>query len=266
MKKFKSTFPINQGLKFFDKYLESELSAEVFDAMQALIADFSTETEGFILTGGTVAGLTGAATITDSIVVLNGKILRLAADTALSYPFYIQEATTVSINGAFGDGTNQPIIDNEAAETAVSPPGAGQYITIAAAGDYVAGLNAKITAKADASLEAWADVTFANSWEAGENSMYNGLRYRKDNFGNLWLNGVIESPIVGDYSGTIITTLPAGYRPVNGIRFLVGSFVGKVGYIEVSATSGVVSLGVNEHLGTFAANDELFINEQIPMD
>lgn len=136
MRKFKSTLPTAQGLKFFDKYLETELSAEIFDAMQAIVSGLDDLTEGFVLSGGTVTGSSPNAAINESIVALNGKLLRLPATSGQTYPFYIAEAAATEINGDFGDLTSQPAIDNEFAECVSSIPGAGQYITVSAAGEY----------------------------------------------------------------------------------------------------------------------------------
>lgn len=138
MKKFKNVIP-DGGFKFFNKYIETQLSDEIWEAMQAVIADFSAETEGFVLIGGTVTGSSPNAQITDSIVVLNEKILRLPATTGQTYPFYLQEAAATTENGDFEDAVARPVIDVEIAETSSSIPGAGQYITIAAAGEYKKG-------------------------------------------------------------------------------------------------------------------------------
>ena len=143
MKKFKSTLPLGTGLKFFDKYLESEMSAEIFDAMYAIFDDFKDSTEGFIIKGGTVTGVAPNGIIEESIVVLNGKILRLQETTGLSYPFFIQEAPLQEINGEFNDLIDRPVVDNEFAETAVSAPVSGQYVEVTAAGNYQKGGFAK---------------------------------------------------------------------------------------------------------------------------
>lgn len=142
MKKFKTAIP-DGGLKFFNKYLGVQLSDEIFDAIQSIFEDFKDEVEGFLLKGGTVTGSSPNAQITDSIAVLNGKILRLPATTGQTYPFYIQEATTTEENGDFEDLVARPIIDVEVAETATSAPVSGQYITVSAVGEYISGLNTK---------------------------------------------------------------------------------------------------------------------------
>ena len=143
MKKFKSTLPLGTGLKFFDKYLESEMSAEIFDALYAIFDDFKDSTEGFIIKGGTVTGVAPNGIIEESIVVLNGKILRLPETTGLSYPFFIQQAPLQEINGEFNDLIDRPVVDNEFAETAVSAPVSGQYVEVTAAGNYQKGGFAK---------------------------------------------------------------------------------------------------------------------------
>lgn len=138
MKKFKSTIPQGQGLKFNDKYLESELGEEIWDAMESII----NTTPSSVLKGGSVTGASPNAQISDSIVSLNGKILRLSATTGLTYPFYIAEASTVEINGRFGDEIDRPVIDYEFAEVLSSAPVSGDYIEVTEAGEYLTGLRA----------------------------------------------------------------------------------------------------------------------------
>ena len=172
MKKFKSTIP-NGGLEFFNKYLSTELSAEIWDAIQALINQSQNTTEGFILKGGTVAGTAPSATITDSIVILNGKILRLEADTGLSYPFYIQEATATTENGSFADGSSQAVIDIEKAETASSAPVSGQYVTVSAAGEYAIGLFANGLIDTENNVRLSTKVIEIGDWDMDANAQLN---------------------------------------------------------------------------------------------
>lgn len=163
MKKFKSVIP-DGGLKFFNKFLESELGAELWQAMESIIAHTSESVEGIVLTGGTVAGVTGAATITESIVALNGKILRLPADTALSYPFYIAEAATLDIIEDYQDGVSRATIDNEFAECVPAIPGSGQYITISAVGEYKTGLPSFGTIEDEGNLHLKCKVVEIGDW------------------------------------------------------------------------------------------------------
>jgi hypothetical protein len=58
--------------------------------------------------------------------------------------------------------------------------------------------------------ESWATPSLQNGWVnygSGEQTM----RYRKDSNGTVWLQGVIKFGTTT--SGTLILTLPAGYRP-----------------------------------------------------
>jgi hypothetical protein len=141
MKKFKSTLP-DGGLKFFNKYLESELGNEIWDAIHALIEDFKDETEGFILQGGTVTGSSPNAQINDSIVILDGKICRIAAQTGLTYPFYIERSTR-NVTGDYADLVSRDTVFENYAIITASAPASGQYVTIAAAGEYRRGGLAK---------------------------------------------------------------------------------------------------------------------------
>lgn len=146
MRKFKSAIP-DGGLKFFNKFLAKELSEEIFDALQSIFDDFKDNTEGFIIKGGEVTGASPNAQIEESIAILNGKFLRLEAETNLTYPFYIVEATTETINGDFNDNISRGIIDNEFAEIIGSAPVSGQYVEVTGSGNVSTGLNEMISGK-----------------------------------------------------------------------------------------------------------------------
>lgn len=206
MRKFKTTIPTGQGLKFFDKYLETELSDELWTAIESIYTEVSSDTEeGYIIKGGSVTGSSPSAQIDDSIVVLNGKVLRLTATTGQTYPFYIQEATTVEINGDFGDSSSQPVIDNEFAEVVSSAPVSGQYITISAAGEY---LENPFKRKRE---EAWTQITAPATADYTIDT--SNAFYRKTDQNILQFKGYVITTQINPVPLVAIAQMPAGYRP-----------------------------------------------------
>lgn len=66
----------------------------------------------------------------------------------------------------------------------------------------------------------WINVVLQNGWK--EVSGYKPLQYFKDGFGIIHLSGVIAAPS----SGSLITTLPIGYRPSKNIYLVVSVWPG----------------------------------------
>lgn len=79
------------------------------------------------------------------------------------------------------------------------------------------------------------EPAFQNSWVNFDTSTFRGARFWKDPMGIVHIEGLVKSGTVG----TTIFTLPAGYRPGNGLMFpsITNSGVGRV---DVAATGNVV--------------------------
>lgn len=86
------------------------------------------------------------------------------------------------------------------------------------------------------------EPAFQNSWVNYDTATFQGARFWKDAFDIVHLEGLVKN---GTGPPSTIFTLPAGYRPANGILFstLSNSAVGR---IDVAATGNVTfQLGSN---------------------
>lgn len=107
---------------------------EIWDAMQALLAPFDSDTEGIILSGCVVSGA-GPYDISAGIVYLDGEFRRFAAQTGVSLPQYIKAATDVNTTRTFEDTTIKTLYVTKSADIDSSAPGSGQYIAITTSTD-----------------------------------------------------------------------------------------------------------------------------------
>jgi hypothetical protein len=72
-----------------------------------------------------------------------------------------------------------------------------------------------------AAQEAWLPLTLLNGWVANGSGFANA-GYRKNNNGEVEIRGLIKSGSVAN--GSIIATLPVGYRPATNRMYLVQSY------------------------------------------
>lgn len=77
-------------------------------------------------------------------------------------------------------------------------------------------VDTKLSEKADKQQEAWITPTLLNGWE--NYSETQSAQYIKDNFGFVRLRGMVKSG-----TSRIITVLPAGYRPLETVYFIVNN-------------------------------------------
>lgn len=101
----------------------------------------------------------------------------------------------------------------------------------------------KITKNEIETQESWQTPTLQNSW-VNWGSNYMVASYMKDSLGFVHLQGLIKNGTLN----SIIMTLPAGYRPLSDLRFVV-ECSGVVGSVSLSS-AGVVTqtLGNNTFL------------------
>lgn len=100
--------------------------------------------------------------------------------------------------------------------------------------------------------EGWHEVgntgepAFQNSWANVGGASDETLGYKKDSFGKLYLKGYIDSGTITD--GTVVFTLPTGYRPIKTIRaggmFVTGSSENSY-QIEVQTDGDIAIYGVS---------------------
>lgn len=131
MKKFISTdlggAPINKS------DLKEVFNSEIWDAMQALLSAFDSDTEGIIVSGCVISGA-GPYAISTGIVYLGGEFRRLPAQTGVTLPKYIAAKATVNDSRTFADGTSHAVVATKDAELVASAPGT-QYIAITSTTD-----------------------------------------------------------------------------------------------------------------------------------
>jgi hypothetical protein len=92
----------------------------------------------------------------------------------------------------------------------------------------------------------WIAPTLLNGWVNFGTGFYN-TGYYKNTDGNIYLRGTIKNGTTT--SGTVIFTLPTGYRPLNRMAFPVASGSGTLGRIDVLPTGDVIiDFGSNSFL------------------
>jgi hypothetical protein len=105
------------------------------------------------------------------------------------------------------------------------------------------------TQLATTTQEAWTNLTLVNSWVS-----YGGTfatpGYRKNNFGEVELRGMVKSGVTTN--GTVIATLPAGYRPTSDKVYSVicnNGTADVIGYISISTGGSIIfKSGANTYL------------------
>jgi len=80
------------------------------------------------------------------------------------------------------------------------------------------------------------EPAFENSWVNYDTASFRGARFWKDPMGIVHIEGLVKS---GTVAATIFT-LPAGYRPSNGLLFVTITN-GGIGRFDVASTGNVVA-------------------------
>lgn len=130
MKKYVNPIP-NGGAPLHNNRITSELQTEIWEAMQSLLARYSSDTQGVIVSGCVISDNAGNFDITAGIVFLNGEFMRLAAATNQTFTKYIAPKAVTYEQKTFADSVAKNLIEVKEAELVGSAPGSGQYITIA---------------------------------------------------------------------------------------------------------------------------------------
>lgn len=74
-----------------------------------------------------------------------------------------------------------------------------------------------------AGFETWRDATLENGWLNGNEAIYGLVQYRKNDLGEVQLQGVAGAPATPPAAYTTMLTLPPGYRPLTRRLFRVGA-------------------------------------------
>ena len=93
--------------------------------------------------------------------------------------------------------------------------------------------------KANKAQESWITPTLLNAWVGNQ-----PVRYLKDEFGFVHLKGIVN----GGVAGSVIFTLPTGYRPINNYNLFSVSSGTSVGTLSIRPFGDVIMLrgNVNE--------------------
>ncbi len=95
-------------------------------------------------------------------------------------------------------------------------------------------MDASVNAAKLAAQEAWVNATYQNSWTTLDGAIYHAARYYKDTLGTVHLSGLVKDGT----TGVPIFTLPAGYRPLKQLIYMVISN-GAVGRLDILPTGAV---------------------------
>lgn len=91
----------------------------------------------------------------------------------------------------------------------------------------------------------WNSVSYQNNWVDYDNSVWYGIKYRKDAMGYIHFKGLMRSGTTTN--GTVLFNLPAGYRPSHQVMMFVSTNNGStdvMGRVDVLANGNVVAVTV----------------------
>lgn len=181
-----------------------------------------------------VNGQTGAVTLTPAGIGAATAAQGSKADTAVQPG----SLATVATSGSYNSLTNLPTLGTAASQSAASFATAAQG-ALAATAVQPAALTSGLATKLDLP-SAWADVVYTAPF--GQLASFTRVQYRK--LGNrVELKGVVSG---GTHSAfPTLFTLPAGFRPPDGVLFCAGGQVGGAPFASVRVdvlTTGEVKL------------------------
>ena len=84
------------------------------------------------------------------------------------------------------------------------------------------------------------EPAFQNSWVNFDTATFRGARFWKDPMGIVHIEGLVKN---GAAAPSTIFTLPAGYRPGNGLLFAVMANANVAARIDIAPTGNVVWQG-----------------------
>lgn len=213
---------------YFDDFRDV-FNLEIWNAMEALLSGYTSDTEGVIVSGCTVGGSGPSSyTISAGIVFLDGEFMRLAAQTGLSLPQYIKADTAVNTQRTFDDTNLKTLYITKGATVAGSAPGAGQYVSITSTTDPE---NRRLDS-------GWVNITLNTSGGANYIAGARTPQYRIKN-GVVYLRGIIStggSPPAGDHAvSTSALPTPSQTQNLSGVNSSLASIASF--YIN---TSGII--------------------------
>jgi hypothetical protein len=109
---------------------------------------------------------------------------------------------------------------------------------ITTAGDVTISGDVTLTGTTVITEEGWTAPSLQNSW-VDYGSGYQGTRYRKDSNGTRHIEGMIKSGTTT--AGTLIFTLPAGWRPAAHLWFSIPVSGGTAADMEIRSDGQVIA-------------------------
>lgn len=123
------------GAPINNEELNLLFQTEIYDSIQAMLSRWDSDSQGIIVKGCLITGTTGNYAISEGIVYLNGKFMRLPAATGQALPKYIAPKAVSYLTRQFSDGVTRNMIEVVEAELVSSAPGSGQYIAMTSTTD-----------------------------------------------------------------------------------------------------------------------------------
>jgi len=197
----------------------------VMDAISKSVLGVAGDNKASILIGCELtANVTpGQYDMANGVVWINKKILRVAAVTGWALPFYIKENATATTQTAsaftsqtFQDASNPNFVEEYVGQVVGSPPGSGQYITFSDATGNKEDRLMNLLSSNENYIEVGSGGSapaFQNSW-AGSSRLY----FKKTRNKDIKIIGAVN---VAAISGTVVFTMPTGYRPPVALTYLV---------------------------------------------
>jgi len=130
MKKFTTGTDLG-GAPIYKNDLREVFNSEIWVAIEALLYQFNSDTQGIIVSGCVTTANGGNFDMTAGVVYLNGEFMRIPAAINQTFTKYIAPKAAINDSRTFADTTSHVITIDKQAELVGSAPGAGQYITIA---------------------------------------------------------------------------------------------------------------------------------------
>lgn len=134
MKKIVSAADLG-GAPIYKSDMREIFNDEIWDAIEALLSPFQSDTQGIIVSGCVFTNNAGNFDMTAGIVYLNGEFMRIAAVTNQTFTKYIAASTPTQESRTFADGTVNDVTESKTAGLVGSAPMSGQYITISSLTD-----------------------------------------------------------------------------------------------------------------------------------
>lgn len=129
MRKLNNPMP-SGGAPFTNEDLNDVFQGEIWAAMQAMLSQYDSDSEGVIVSGCAVTPNASNFDMTAGIVYLNGEFMRVEAVTNQTFTKYIKASAAVNVARTFNDAASKTFIIEKKAEVSATADGGGQEITI----------------------------------------------------------------------------------------------------------------------------------------